>query len=253
MSTDLKSEQNNKIANKVASPRIVHHIITNEFDAADVMDIFWNPNEIMELLNLSHGALTVKRVLDFLASVVLAVVLIPLFFIIAIVIKLDSPGPVLFRQMRVGKNGKQFRFYKFRTMVKDAEQQREGIVSLNEATGPMFKVKNDPRITRASAFLRKTSLDELPQIINVIRGEMSLVGPRPALPNEVKEYNALGMKRLLVMPGMTGEWQVNGRSDSTFEDMIKNDMDYIKNWSIWLDIKIMIKTIPVIIYRRGAY
>jgi lipopolysaccharide/colanic/teichoic acid biosynthesis glycosyltransferase len=138
-------------------------------------------------------------------------------------------------------------------MVEDAEQQKEGLVWLNEATGPLFKIKNDPRITKTGAWLRKTSLDELPQLFNVIKGDMSLVGPRPALPDEVNRYNALSMKRLLVMPGMTGVWQVNGRSNATFEEMINYDLCYIKDWSLRTDIEILFKTIPAVLKNHGAY
>jgi exopolysaccharide biosynthesis polyprenyl glycosylphosphotransferase len=234
-------------------PDVVFEGYANELELGHALDTLWNPSEVFELLTLSNASLFAKRIIDFAIALVSLVILTPLFVAIATLIKLDTPGPVIFRQTRIGKNGKTFNFYKFRTMVEDAEQQKEGLVWLNEATGPLFKIKNDPRITKTGSWLRKTSLDELPQLFNVIKGEMSLVGPRPALPDEVNRYNALSMKRLLVMPGMTGVWQVNGRSNATFEEMINYDLRYIKDWSLWTDIKILFKTIPAVLKNHGAY
>lgn len=234
-------------------PDAVFQGFTNDLEFGAALESLWNPSEVFELLSLSSASLFAKRVIDFWIATITLVAIIPLFAVIAILIKIDSPGPVIFRQARIGKNGRKFIFYKFRTMVEDAEQQKEGLVWLNEATGPLFKIKNDPRITKIGAWLRKTSLDELPQLINVIKGDMSLVGPRPALPDEVDRYNALSMKRLLVMPGMTGVWQVNGRSNATFEEMINYDLCYIKDWSLRTDIEILFKTIPAVLKNHGAY
>jgi exopolysaccharide biosynthesis polyprenyl glycosylphosphotransferase len=197
--------------------------------------------------------LFVKRMLDIaLAIVVLAVASIPMLFI-ALLIKLTSPGPVLFRQSRVGKNGEPFVCYKFRTMYKDAEERKEELRTHNEADGPMFKMKNDPRRTSIGKVLRRTSLDELPNLFNILPGEMSWVGPRPPTPDEVEKYNDWHRKRLEVTPGLTGLWQVSGRSDLTFEEMVKLDLYYAENWSLALDTKIILKTIPAVLKREGAY
>jgi lipopolysaccharide/colanic/teichoic acid biosynthesis glycosyltransferase len=160
---------------------------------------------------------------------------------------------VIFKQERVGRNGRRFKVLKLRTMVVDAEAKLESIAHLNEADGPLFKVKNDPRITRAGRFLRKTSLDELPQLWNVMRNEMSMVGPRPALPREVLEWDEELRNRLRVRPGITGMWQVNGRSDTTFEDYQRLDLYYVDNWSLVTDLLIVLKTVPAVLFSRGAH
>jgi lipopolysaccharide/colanic/teichoic acid biosynthesis glycosyltransferase len=161
---------------------------------------------------------------------------------------------VLFKQKRVGKGGKKFVLYKFRSMREGAEEELEELADLNEAIGPFFKIKDDPRCTRVGRFLRRTSLDEIPQLYNVLRGEMSLVGPRPALPNEVEQYQVWHKKRLEVAPGMTGLWQVSGRSSiASFDEMCLLDIYYIEQWSLALDISILFRTIPAVILGRGAY
>ena len=173
--------------------------------------------------------------------------------IIALAIRLDSRGPALFRQYRVGRYGKQFQVVKFRSMVRDAEALKGEVSHLNEAQGAMFKIREDPRVTRTGRFLRRTSLDELPQLWNVLRGDMSLVGPRPALPEEVAEYAEWHRQRLATAPGMTGLWQVSGRSNVSYEERVKLDMHYIRNYSIWLDIYLLWLTIPAVLQRRGAF
>ena len=197
--------------------------------------------------------LAIKRALDILISGALLLLASPLLAVVAFLIPRDSPGPVLFRQIRVGRRGKPFTFYKFRTMVDDAEAQRPNLEMLNQATGPLFKMRDDPRRTRVGRLLRRTSLDELPQLFNVLRGEMSLVGPRPPLPLEVEQYEDWHRRRLDISPGMTGLWQVSGRSKLTFDEMVMLDLYYAENWSIWLDLKILFKTIPTVILGTGAY
>jgi len=192
-----------------------------------------------------------KRALDVLASLILMVVLSPLFGIIALAIKLDSPGPVLFRQKRVGRQGKEFTCIKFRTMCANAEEMREALMGQNEATGPLFKIRNDPRRTRVGRYLRH-GLDELPQIWNVLVGDMSLVGPRPPIPSEVAAYEPWHLRRLDVRPGITGLWQVSGRSTLTFDEMVLLDVYYIENWSLGLDLQIVLRTIPIVLFAHGA-
>jgi exopolysaccharide biosynthesis polyprenyl glycosylphosphotransferase len=193
-----------------------------------------------------------KRVLDLGFSALILVVLAPILLLIAVVITLDSPGPVLYSSQRVGKRGRTFRCFKFRTMVRHAEQQRDGFAHLNERDGVLFKIANDPRITRVGRFLRKYSLDELPQFFNVLRGEMSVVGPRPPVASEVEEYSHNHLRRLDVMPGITGLWQIVGRQDPSFDSYVSHDITYIENWSLWLDIKIMARTLGVVLSGTGV-
>jgi exopolysaccharide biosynthesis polyprenyl glycosylphosphotransferase len=197
--------------------------------------------------------LIVKRLLDISVSAVLLILLIPLFLLTAPLIKLTSKGPVFFIQPRVGLNKHRFRLYKFRTMVPDAEERMEELEELNEMDGPVFKIRNDPRITPVGRFLRKTSIDELPQLFNVLKGDMSLVGPRP-LP--VRDYNGFDQdwerRRFSVRPGITCLWQINGRNDVSFQNWMELDMQYIDKWSFWLDIRILAKTIPAVLKGSGA-
>ncbi len=198
--------------------------------------------------------LVVKRAMDLILSTLALLLLLPLMALIAVAIKVDSPqGPVLFRQVRVGKNGRRFYLYKFRSMIPEAELIKKDLQNLNEADGPLFKIRNDPRLTRVGRFLRRFSLDELPQFVNVLRGEMSLVGPRPALPEEVAQYAPWHHKRLTVTPGITGLWQISGRSDLSFDEMMLLDIYYVENWSLLLDIRILLLTIPKVILGEGAY
>jgi exopolysaccharide biosynthesis polyprenyl glycosylphosphotransferase len=208
----------------------------------------------LQPIRLDVPQLAVKRALDLLLTTIGLALIWPLLAIIAIAIRLDSPGPVLFRQERVGQGGRRFEILKFRTMVARAAEQRADLQHLNEyADGRLFKIKNDPRITRLGRFLRRMSLDELPQLWNVLRGEMSLVGPRPCMPDEFTQYLPHHMTRLFVLPGVTGPWQVSGRNQITdFEEVIRLDREYIENWSIFIDASILLRTVPAL-FARGAY
>ena len=194
-----------------------------------------------------------KRSLDLTLSLVGLVFLLPLFLLIAIAIKADSAGPVFYMQERCGKDGSRFKMVKFRTMVSNAEELHQELISKKDTDGPMFKMLNDPRITKIGGFLRKTSLDEIPQLINVIKGEMSLVGPRPLIMDEMKFSPSWRNTRLKVKPGITGLWQIQGRSEASFHDWIRYDIYYVKSQSFWLDIKILFKTIKVVLKKAGAY
>jgi exopolysaccharide biosynthesis polyprenyl glycosylphosphotransferase len=195
-----------------------------------------------------------KKLLDFFGALVLLLMVAVPLTLIAVLIKLTSKGPVLFRQQRSGLNGRPFMIYKFRTMVTNAEQLKHELASMNEMTGPVFKVTNDPRITPLGKFLRKFSLDEFPQLLNVLRGEMSLVGPRPLPVDEVKRFNDLAhRRRLSVKPGLTCLWQISGRNNvKDFRDWVRLDLEYIDNWSFWLDVKILWLTIPTVLTGAGA-
>jgi len=194
-----------------------------------------------------------KRAMDVLISAFGLVVFSPLMLLIALAIKLDSPGPVIFKQTRVGKGGALFTCYKFRSMCVGAEKQIEKLRARNEASGPLFKIRDDPRRTRVGRIIRRMSLDELPQLWNVLRGEMSLIGPRPPLPSEVQKYESWHRRRLEVPPGITGLWQVSGRSNLTFDEMVLLDVYYIENWSPMLDLRILLRTIPTVLLGSGAY
>lgn len=195
-----------------------------------------------------------KRIMDIIGASLGLIILIPLFLFIAICIKIEDPkGKVFFRQTRVGKESKEFQMYKFRSMVTNAEDLLDSLIHRNETTGAMFKIKDDPRVTKIGRFIRKTSIDELPQLWNVIKGDMSLVGPRPPLPEEVKKYTDYERQRLLVKSGCTGLWQVSGRSNVGFEEMVELDLKYIKNRSFNYDMKLIIKTIFVVFKGTGSY
>ncbi|WP_426449083.1 sugar transferase [Paenibacillus sp. S-38] len=208
-------------------------------------------------LNQGYGHnvyLAMKRMIDIVGAIVGLVITAPLFLILAILIKLEDPkGPVFFKQQRVGKNEALFHMFKFRSMVSNAEELLAQLLSQNEVSGHMFKMKNDPRITKIGRFIRKTSLDELPQLWNVLRGDMSLVGPRPPLPREVKEYSNYHKQRLSVTPGCTGLWQVSGRSQLGFEEMVELDLKYIANRNLFFDIKIIFKTVRVLLGSKDAF
>lgn len=197
--------------------------------------------------------LLVKRTFDIVVGALVSIVFAPLAAAIAVAIRIDSPGPILYSQVRVGKNGRQFRCYKFRSMVTNADQLLHQVAELNESSGPLFKIRNDPRLTRVGRFIRRYSLDELPQLINVYSGDMSLIGPRPNLPTEVEKYQEWMKRRLSVSPGLTGLWQVSGRSDLTFDEMVLLDIFYVENWSMGLDLSILLRSIPAVIRARGAY
>lgn len=205
-------------------------------------------------LNDSRAYLISKRFIDILGATVGLILLFPLFLIVAILIKLeDKNGPVIFKQIRVGKDGKEFYMYKFRSMVVNAEELKAKLMAQNEATGPVFKMKHDPRVTKVGKFIRKTSIDELPQLFNVLKGEMSLVGPRPPLPDEVTKYTSYEMQRLSVTPGLTCYWQISGRSNIGFAEWVDLDIKYINERKLSLDLKLIFKTIFVLFGSKGAF
>jgi exopolysaccharide biosynthesis polyprenyl glycosylphosphotransferase len=195
----------------------------------------------------------VKRVFDLSVSSLLILIGTPIWLILAAAVKLDSPGPVFYRDRRVGLGEREFGMFKFRSMYTNASERQAGLEASNEASGPLFKIKDDPRVTRVGKFLRRYSIDELPQVLNVLRGEMSLVGPRPLPLRDYVQLEEWHRKRYLVLPGMTGLWQVSGRIELTFDDLVRLDFYYLENWSIWLDISILAKTMPAVLARRGAY
>ncbi|WP_424767446.1 sugar transferase [Paenibacillus sp. sgz302251] len=195
-----------------------------------------------------------KRAIDIVGSLIGLVLLSPLLAFLALLIKLEDPkGPVFFYQTRIGKNEKQFQMFKLRSMTTNAEEKLKELLGQNEISGAMFKMKNDPRITKVGRFIRKTSLDELPQLLNVLRGEMSLVGPRPPLTREVAEYTEYDKLRLTVTPGCTGLWQVSGRNRLSFKQMVELDIAYIEKRCIWLDIKIMLRTVKAVVASHDAF
>jgi exopolysaccharide biosynthesis polyprenyl glycosylphosphotransferase len=195
-----------------------------------------------------------KRAMDCIGAGVGLLLLSPLFAVIAIVIKLESEGPVLFSQTRIGKDGKEFRCWKFRSMFRDAEQRKQELLQQNEMSGGVtFKMKHDPRVTGVGRFIRKASIDELPQLWNVFNGDMSLVGPRPPVPQEVAQYSAHERQRLAVKPGITCIWQVSGRSDIPFNEQVLMDIEYIRSRSLWFDISLLLRTIPAVLLARGSY
>jgi exopolysaccharide biosynthesis polyprenyl glycosylphosphotransferase len=214
-----------------------------EFEGQEVITLF-REQMLFQLL--------IKRLADIGISAAALVILSPLMIVTAVAIKLTSPGPIFFVQNRVGMNQRTFKLYKFRSMVVDAEDRKRDLAHLNEVDGPVFKIGNDPRVTPIGRLIRRTSIDELPQLFNVLQGEMSLVGPRPPLPDEVSRYEWLFRKRLSVKPGITCVWQVSGRNNISFERWMQMDHDYVENWSLWLDLKILMKTLPAVLLRRGA-
>ena len=194
-----------------------------------------------------------KRIMDVVCSAAARAVLSPIFLAGAVAIKLEDKGPVIFTQNRTGKDGKVFRMYKFRSMYVDAEKRRSELLARNEADGPLFKIADDPRVTKVGRFIRRTSIDELPQLVNILKGEMSIVGPRPLVTYEQNQCTEYQAQRLLVKPGLTCIWQVSGRSDTSFDELIEMDLEYIRNQSLWLDIKLILKTVVVVFTHKGAY
>jgi exopolysaccharide biosynthesis polyprenyl glycosylphosphotransferase len=216
-------------------------------------------NHIAEMPVIEYGTweaspstMAMKRTVDVVLSAVGIVVLAPLMIVIAVSVRLSSRGPALFRQVRAGRAGKPFKILKFRTMCHDAEERIGEVISPDELAEPMFKLREDPRVTKVGRYLRRTSLDELPQLWNIVRGDMSIVGPRPAVLEEVRQYEPWQRRRLSMKPGLTCLWQVNGRNELTFEEWMRLDLEYIDNWSLWLDVKIALKTIPAVLLGRGA-
>ena len=215
-----------------------------ELDGMPLLAMTSVPSETVPLVG--------KRIFDVLVGAIALVVTSPLFLLVAAAIKLDSPGPVFFRQRRVGLHGRPFWLYKFRSMVAGAERMLGDLQHRNEMDGPVFKMRDDPRVTRVGRWLRRSSMDELPQFWNVLRGDMSVVGPRPPIPGEVKQYESWQRKRLAVRPGITCTWQISGRNEVEFEKWMQLDLHYIENWSLWHDLKIVLLTIPAVFRGRGA-
>ena len=232
-----------KICLKLFSARIAKTSV-EELEGVPMLSFTSTPHDYL--------ALFLKRTFDIVVSGTVLIVFAPLLLLAAIAIKLDSPGPVFFRQRRIGLNGRQFTLYKFRSMCLDAEHKLPDVVEYNEMGGPVFKMLRDPRVTRVGRWLRRTSLDEFPQFWNVLRGEMSIVGPRPPIPAEVKRYERWQRRRLSVRPGITCTWQVSGRNDIDFEQWMALDLEYIDTWSFWRDLHIVMRTIPAVILGKGA-
>lgn len=233
--------------------RIVPDLFQLALSRVDIEDLGGIPIIGVKEISITGWNLAFKRASDLVVSLVGLILLSPLLLLISAAIKLDSRGPILFKQDRVGKGGHRFVFYKLRSMRQGAEGERHQLADRDEVVGVTFKIRHDPRCTRVGRFLRRTSLDELPQFYNVLRGEMSLVGPRPAIPSEVEQYQEWHRRRLEIPPGITGLWQVSGRSRLTFDEMCLLDIYYLENWSPLLDLKIALKTIPAVLAGRGAY
>jgi exopolysaccharide biosynthesis polyprenyl glycosylphosphotransferase len=226
-------------------PSRIARVSVEDFEGVPMLAFSSTPADVLPL--------AMKRIFDLVVSAVVLVAFAPLFALIAAAIQLDSPGPVFFRQRRVGLNGREFTLLKFRSMVDGAEHQLERVRALNEMDGPVFKSRSDPRVTRVGRVLRKFSLDEFPQFWNVLRGEMSVVGPRPPLADEVRRYTRWQRRRLSVRPGITCTWQVSGRNEIDFHSWMKLDLEYIDTWTFWRDIGIVLRTIPAILVGRGAH
>ncbi len=240
-------------ARRDVKARLVPDLFQMSLSRVQVGDLGGLPLIEIQDIAFTRGELTFKRLTDIALSIAALIVGWPFLLLIAIAIKVDSPGSIFFKQERVGQDHRPFRIVKFRTMREGAERELEDLKAYNEADGPLFKMRDDPRVTRVGRLLRRTSLDELPQIINILRGEMSWVGPRPPIPAEVAEYRHWHHKRLSVPPGLTGLWQVSGRSELTFDEMVLLDLYYIEHWSPWLDLSIMMRTVPKVLARDGAY
>jgi exopolysaccharide biosynthesis polyprenyl glycosylphosphotransferase len=233
--------------------RIVPDIFQMTLSHLDVEDLGGIPMIGVRDISISGSQLFLKRAMDMTVSLLGMIFLMPVFFLIALIIRLDSPGPIVFRQLRVGKGEQVFSCFKFRSMREGADEEKERLLQHNEADGPIFKIRNDPRVTSVGRFLRRTSLDELPQLLNVLMGHMSLVGPRPAIPAEVQRYQSWHKRRLEVAPGITGLWQISGRSELTFDEQVLLDLYYIENWSPFLDVQILLRTVPKVILGQGAF
>jgi len=225
-------------------PHVIAKTRLEELDGLRLLTFATTPeNELLLFL---------RRGLDVAGSLLMLIITSPLIVLLTLLIRLETPGPVIYRQVRCGLNGRKFTLYKFRSMVQDAEKRQGELAVFNLMSGPVFKMRDDPRITRVGRFLRRTSLDELPQLINVLKGDMSFVGPRPPIPEEVEKYKGWQRRRLSMKPGITGLWQVSGRNQIDFENWMKLDLEYIDKWSLWLDLKILLKTIPVVLLGKGA-
>ncbi len=235
------------------SARVCMDVFATRISTLAVEDLDGIPLLALSTVPQDPFALATKRALDVVLSALALLVLSPVFLVVAVAIRLDSPGPVLFRQRRVGMNGREFTLLKFRSMYRDAQARLDALRGRNEVSGPVFKMRDDPRVTRVGRLIRRTSLDELPQFWNVLRGEMSVVGPRPPIPAEVRQYERRHLRRLSVKPGITCTWQVSGRSSIGFDRWMELDLSYIDNWSLWHDVKILARTIPAVLTGRGAH
>ena len=233
--------------------RLVPDLFQMSLSRVEVSDLGGVPLVEVREIAFSPIELIVKRVMDLVVASIGLLLGWPILLLIALAIKHDSPGPVLFRQERVGKNYRRFTIYKFRSMRVSAEEELKSLKEVVESDEITFKMRDDPRVTRVGRFLRRFSLDELPQLINILKGDMSMVGPRPPIPAEVEQYQPWHLKRLTVPPGLTGMWQVSGRSELTFDEMVLLDLYYIEHWSPWLDIAIILRTIPKALLGNGAY
>jgi exopolysaccharide biosynthesis polyprenyl glycosylphosphotransferase len=233
--------------------RIVPDFFELSLNQVDVTEINGIPLIGVRESTLRGGGQLLKRALDVVVAATCLALGAPLMLIMAFAIKLDSPGTIFVEQIRVGRSGRTFKFFKFRSMRERADQELASLLDKNEVDGPIFKMKNDPRRTRVGRWIRRFSLDELPQMVNVLRGDMSLIGPRPPFPHEVEKYQEWHRRRLDVSPGITGLWQVSGRSELPFDEMALLDIWYIDNWSIGLDMKILLRTIPTVLFGYGAY
>ncbi|MGK7376305.1 sugar transferase [Planococcus sp. 1R117A] len=229
-------------------------ITSNKKPRESVFSKIKTPNFNLSKMNDKKKYLMIKRIIDILLASVGLFFLTPIFLLVFVLIKIeDVHHSVIFKQKRVGKQGKEFNMYKFRSMVWNAEEMKSTMLKRNEATGPVFKIRNDPRVTRVGKIIRKTSIDELPQLFNILKGEMSLVGPRPPLPEEVELYTPYERQRISVTPGLTCYWQVNGRSNLRFEEWVEMDLKYIRERNTWIDIKLIFKTILVLFGSKDAY
>ncbi len=256
----LPAEQHSKIVEVIEHCRrsgvafkLVPDLFEMSFNQVQINGINGVPLVGVKGVSLRGGNLLLKRGLDIAFTLLVLIPGVPLMLLTALAVKLTSPGPVILGQERVGKDGQVFKFYKFRSMYRDAEQRRAALLALSDREGIAFKMKNDPRTTPVGRITRKLSLDELPQLFNILKGDMSWVGPRPAIVPEVEKYDDWARQRLNITPGLTGLWQVSGRSDLSFEEMVKLDLYYAENWSLGLDLKILLRTIPAVISGRGAY
>lgn len=249
-----------------ALPRIINDLRDHDVDiqmSSGLLDVTASrvmvressgiPFITIKAVSFSHGKRMTKRVFDLIVGGTIVLLGLPIWLALALAIKLESRGPVFYRQQRVGRGGTYFDMFKFRSMCDGADARLDELTGCNEATGPLFKMKNDPRLTRVGKWMRKFSVDEFPQLLNVLRGEMSLVGPRPPLPFETEQYDQNHWRRMEVLPGMTGLWQVSGRSSLTFDEMVRLDLFYIENWSVGFDLSLLLRTIPAVVFARGAY
>jgi len=240
-------------ARRDVKARLVPDLFQMSLSRVEVGDLGGLPLIEIQEIAFSPFQLAVKRAIDLVVAILGVLFGWPFYLLIALAIKLDSRGPVLYSQTRLREGEREFDCYKFRTMRDGADRELPALMDQNEADGPLFKMRNDPRVTRVGRVLRRFSLDELPQLINILRGEMSLVGPRPPIPHEVAQYKAWHRKRLTVPQGLTGLWQVSGRSELTFDEMVLLDLYYIEHWSPWLDLAILLRTVPKVLSRDGAY